>query len=155
MPSEIEKLCAEKNIRLTENRRIVAKVIAKSIDHPDVEELYRRASKINPRIGMATVYRAVKMFEENGVIAKHDFQGKGRARYEKLEEDDHHDHLVDITNDEVHEFFDAELEKLKEKIAQERGFELIGHRLELYCRPLPNNDQPANASTSNKDKVKK
>ncbi len=136
MTSQIEKLCEEKRIKLTENRRIVARVISESIDHPDVEEVYARASKINNKIGIATVYRAVKMFEELGVIAKHDFGGKGRARYEKIEETEHHDHLVDITTDEVHEFFDEELEKLKTKIAQEKGFELIGHRLELYCRPI-------------------
>lgn len=136
MTSLIEKLCEEKRVKLTENRRIVARVISESDDHPDVEEVYARASKINSKIGIATVYRAVKMFEELGVIAKHDFGGKGRARYEKIEEADHHDHLVDITTDEVHEFFDEELEKLKEKIAKKMGFELVGHRLELYCRPL-------------------
>jgi Fur family transcriptional regulator, ferric uptake regulator len=136
MTSPIEKLCAERQIKLTENRRIVARVISNSDDHPDVDELFRRASKISPKIGIATVYRAVKMFEEFGVIAKHDFGGKGRARYEKLEEEDHHDHLVDITTDEVHEFFNEELEKLKTKIAREKGFELVGHKLELYCRPL-------------------
>jgi len=136
MSSPIERLCAEKNIKLTENRRIIARVISESADHPDVEEVYRRASKINPKIGIATVYRAVNMFEELGVIAKHDFGGKGKARYEKLEGEDHHDHLIDITTDEVHEFFSEELEKLKDKIAQEKGFELVGHKLELYCRPL-------------------
>ena len=137
MPSSIERLCAEKNIKLTENRRIIAGVISDSQDHPDVEEVYRRASKINPKIGIATVYRAVNMFEELGVIAKHDFGGKGKARYEKLEgEEDHHDHLIDITNDEVHEFFSEELEKLKDKIAREKGFELVGHKLELYCKPI-------------------
>jgi Fur family ferric uptake transcriptional regulator len=136
MSSQIEKLCFDRNIKLTENRRIIARVISDSVDHPDVEEVFYRASKINPKIGIATVYRAVKMFEELGVIAKHDFGGKGRARYEKLEGEDHHDHLVDITTDEVHEFFNEELEKLKTKIAHEKGFELIGHRLELYCRPL-------------------
>ncbi len=136
MPSLIEKLCEEKNIRLTENRRIIARVISESSDHPDVEEVFRRASKINPKIGIATVYRAVKMFEEVGVIAKHDFGGRGRARYETLEGEEHHDHLVDITTDEVHEFFNEELEKLKHKIARDHGFELVGHRLELYCRPL-------------------
>ena len=115
MPSQIERLCAEKNIKLTENRRIVARVISDSQDHPDVDELYRRASKINPKIGIATVYRAVKMFEESGVIARHDFGGKGKARYEKLEEDDHHDHLVDITSDEVIEFFNDELEDETDK----------------------------------------
>jgi Fur family ferric uptake transcriptional regulator len=136
MTSNIEKLCQEKDIRLTENRRIVARVISDSVDHPDVEEVLKRASKINPKIGIATVYRAVKMFEELGVIAKHDFGSKGRARYEKLEGDEHHDHLVDITNDKVHEFFSEELEKLKNKIAADKGFELVGHKLELYCRPL-------------------
>jgi Fur family ferric uptake transcriptional regulator len=136
MTSQIEKLCEEKKIKLTENRRIIARVISDSKDHPDVEEVYNRASKINPKIGIATVYRAVKMFEELSVIAKHDFGGKGRARYEKIEEEEHHDHLVDITNDEVHEFFSDELEKLKERIAREKGFELVGHRLELYCKPL-------------------
>lgn len=138
MPSQIEKLCEEKKIKLTDNRRIVAQVISTSHDHPDVEEVYARALKINPKIGIATVYRAVKMFDEIGVIAKHDFGGKGRARYEKIEEEEHHDHLVDITTDEVYEFFDEELEKLKEKIAREKGFELVGHRLELYCRPIKN-----------------
>lgn len=136
MPSPIEKLCFERKIKLTENRRIIARVISDSVDHPDVEEVFRRASKVSPKIGIATVYRAVKMFEELGVIAKHDFGSKGRARYEKLEGEDHHDHLVDITTDEVYEFFSEELEKLKEKIARDKGYELVGHKLELYCRPL-------------------
>lgn len=138
MSSSIERLCAERKIKLTENRRVVARVIEQSQDHPDVEELYARASKINPSIGIATVYRAVKMFEECGLIAKHDFGG-GRARYEKLEGDDHHDHLIDITTDEVIEFFDEGLEKMKEKLAREKGYELVGHKLELYCRPLKKN----------------
>jgi Fur family ferric uptake transcriptional regulator len=136
MTSSIEKLCEEKKIKLTENRRIVARVISESSDHPDVEEVFRRASAVNSKIGIATVYRAVKMLEECGVIEKHDFGGKGRARYEKYEEEDHHDHLVDITTDEVYEFFSEELEKLKEKIAREKGYELVGHKLELYCKPL-------------------
>lgn len=135
MSSSIERLCAERKIKLTENRRIVARVIEQSQDHPDVEEVYSRASKINANIGIATVYRAVKMFEECGLIAKHDFGG-GRARYEKLEGDDHHDHLIDITTDEVIEFFDEGLEKMKEKLAREKGYELVGHKLELYCRPI-------------------
>ena len=121
---------------MTKNRKIIARVISDSADHPDVEEVFKRAAKINPSIGIATVYRAVKLFEELGVISRHDFGGKGRARYEKLEGDDHHDHLVDISTDEVHEFFSEELEKLQEKIARERGFEIVGHRMELYCRPL-------------------
>lgn len=138
MISQIEKLCAEKNIKLTENRKIIAKVISKSTDHPDVEEVYRRASKINNKIGIATVYRTVKMFEEAGVIAKHDFYNEGRARYEVLENDEHHDHIVDISSDMVIEFYNEEIEKLKEKIARDHGFELVGHKLELYCRPLIN-----------------
>jgi Fur family ferric uptake transcriptional regulator len=138
MISQIEKLCAEKNIKLTENRKIIAKVISKSTDHPDVEEVYRRASKINDKIGIATVYRTVKMFEEAGVIAKHDFFNEGRARYEVLENDEHHDHIVDISSDVVIEFYNEEIEKLKEKIARDHGFELVGHKLELYCRPLTN-----------------
>ncbi len=136
MASNIEKLCEEKNIKLTENRRIVARIISESVDHPDVEEVFRRASKISSKIGIATVYRALKMFEELGVIARHDFGGKGRARYEKLENEDHHDHLINILTDEVHEFFHEDLEKLKEKIAHDLGFELVGHKLELYCRPI-------------------
>lgn len=136
MPSQIERLCFEQKIKLTDNRRIIARVVSDSTDHPDVEEVFHRASKINPRIGIATVYRAMKMFEELGVISKHDFGGKGRARYEKLESDEHHDHLVDITTDEVHEFFNEEIEKLQEKIARDMGYEIVGHRLELYCRPL-------------------
>jgi Fur family ferric uptake transcriptional regulator len=136
MPSQIERLCTERKIKLTENRKIIARVISDSADHPDVEEVFKRAAKINPSIGIATVYRAVKLFEELGVISRHDFGGRGRARYEKLEGDDHHDHLVDISTDEVHEFFSEELEKLQEKIAREKGFEIVGHRMELYCRPL-------------------
>ena len=138
MQSTIEKLCEERKIRLTENRRIVARVVAQSDDHPDVEEVYRRALKINPRIGVATVYRALNMFEELGLIARHDFLGRGKSRYEKLESEEHHDHLVDISTDEVHEFYNEELEKLKENIARDHGFDLVGHRLEVYCRPLKN-----------------
>lgn len=136
MTLQIEKLCLDKNIKLTENRKIIIKVIASSNDHPDVEEVFKRAAAINPNIGIATVYRAVRMLEEFGIITKHDFGGKGKARYETVEDDEHHDHLVDITNDEVHEFFNEELEKLKEKIASDMGFNLVGHRLDLYCRPI-------------------
>jgi len=136
MISQIEKLCNEKNIKLTENRKIIAKVISKSTDHPDVEEVYKRASKLNKNIGIATVYRTVKMLEEAGIITKHDFFNEGRGRYEILEQDEHHDHIVDITSDQVIEFFNQEIEILKEKIAREHGYELVGHKLELYCRPL-------------------
>lgn len=133
--SQIEKLCLEKNIKLTENRKIIARVISDANDHPDVEEVYRRAAKINHGIGIATVYRAVKMFEEVGVITKHDF-GNGKARYETNEEDDHHDHLIDISTGKVIEFFDEELEQLKEKVAKKLGYKLVDHKLELYGTPL-------------------
>ena len=136
MQSLIEKLCADKNIKLTDNRRIVARIISESQDHPDVEELYRRAAQIKPNIGIATVYRAVKMFEEEGVISKHDFgKGKQKARYEELS-DEHHDHLIDISSGKVVEFFNKEIEKLKEKIAKDLGYQLVDHKLELYAIPL-------------------
>lgn len=139
MISTIEKLCAEKNIKLTENRKVVARVISESHDHPDVEELYKRAAKVKPNIGIATVYRAVKMFEEEGVIAKHDFHeisgGKHKARYEELSEE-HHDHLIDINSGKVVEFFNEEIETLKEKIAHDLGYKLVDHKLELYAVPL-------------------
>ena len=138
MSSPIEKLCDDKNIKLTENRKIIARVISNSTDHPDVDELYQRAIKINSKIGIATVYRAVRMFEEFGVIAKHDFGGKGKARYEVLEGDDHHDHLVNIETEEVVEFFSQELEDLKNKVAKDLGFDLVDHKLELYGRPIKN-----------------
>ena len=131
----IEKFCKERKIKLTENRCIIARVISKSDDHPDVDDVYRRALEVNPKIGIATVYRTVKMFEDLGVITKHDFGG-GKARYEIADDDDHHDHIIDVTSDEVVEFFDQKLEDLKDKIAREKGYELIGHKLELYCRPL-------------------
>lgn len=144
MLSRIEKLCLDKNIKLTDNRRIVAKIIAESVDHPDVEELYDRVAKIKPNIGIATVYRAVKMFEEEGIITKHDFgkisshnNNKNKARYEEIS-DEHHDHLIDITSGKVVEFFNDEIEKLKEKIAHDLGYKLVDHRLELYAVPLNN-----------------
>lgn len=135
MISRIEKLCESKNIKLTENRRIIAQVISNSDDHPDIEEVYQNAAKINPKIGIATVYRCVKMFEEEGVVLKHDF-GEGKARYEEINEDDHHDHLIDVNSGKVVEFFDEELEKLKDKIAHDLGYKLVDHRLELYAIPL-------------------
>jgi Fur family ferric uptake transcriptional regulator len=133
--SQIEKFCKEKNIKLTQNRKIIAQVISNSTDHPDTEEVYRRAATINSNIGIATVYRALKMFSEIGVITKHDF-GTGKTHYEKLEDDHHHDHLINIDNNEVIEFFDQELEDLKEKIARKLGYELVDHKLELYAKPL-------------------
>lgn len=135
MMSQIEKLCEKKGLKLTENRRIIAQIISESRDHPDVEEVLRRATKINPRIGIATVYRTLKVLEEAEIISKHEF-GTNKAHYESTEEGEHHDHLIDVSTGKIHEFFNIELEKLKEKIAHNMGYELVGHRLELYCKPL-------------------
>ncbi len=126
----IEKLCVERGMRMTDQRRVVARVLSQSQDHPDVEELYRRAAAVDPHISIATVYRTVRLFEEAGVVEKHDF-GDGRSRYEELT-DDHHDHLIDTRTGKVIEFYDEEIEKLKEAIAERLGYRLIGHKLELY-----------------------
>ena len=125
--------CEAKGLRMTEQRRTVARVIEAAEDHPDVEELYARASVIDPRISLATVYRTVKLFEEAGILDKLEF-GDGRARYEDAERD-HHDHLIDVQTGEVVEFVDPEIEALQEKIAAKLGYELRGHRLELYGVP--------------------
>jgi len=130
----IEKLCAERGMRMTEQRRVVARVLATSQDHPDVEELHRRAHAIDPHISIATVYRTMRLFEEAGVVERHDF-GAGRSRYDELT-DAHHDHLIDTKTGRVIEFFDEEIEKLKSAIAERLGYRLIGHKLELYGAPL-------------------
>lgn len=131
----LEKSCLEKGIKLTEQRKIIAKVLSEATDHPDVEEVYRRASAINPKlISIATVYRTLRTFEEEGIIDRHDF-GDGRSRYETLQ-DGHHDHLIDIKSGKVLEFFDEEIERLKELIAHRMGYKLVDHRLELYALPL-------------------
>ena len=130
----IEKLCIEKGMRMTDQRRVVARVLSQSQDHPDVEELYRRASAVDPHISIATVYRTVRLFEEAGVVEKHDF-GDGRSRYEEAS-DDHHDHLIDTRTGRVIEFFDEEIETLKTAIAARLGYRLIGHKLELYGTPI-------------------
>ena len=126
----IEKLCVERGMRMTDQRRVVARVLSQSHDHPDVEELYRRSAAVDPHISIATVYRTVRLFEEAGVVEKHDF-GDGRSRYEELT-DDHHDHLIDTKSGKVIEFYDEEIEKLKAAIAERLGYRLIGHKLELY-----------------------
>ncbi|MEM9130034.1 MAG: Fur family transcriptional regulator, partial [Pseudomonadota bacterium] len=126
--------CEAKGLRMTEQRRTIAAVLEESEDHPDVEELYSRASGRDPRISLATVYRTVKLFEEAGILDKLEF-GDGRARYEDAERD-HHDHLIDINSGEVIEFVDAEIEKLQEKIAEKLGYRLKGHKLELYGVPI-------------------
>ena len=135
MTSKIEKICEEKNIKLTKNRRIIAQVVSESDDHPSVEEIWSRVSKISPNICIATIYRTLKIFEENNIIAKHDF-GEGKIRYEEINEDDHHDHLVDVKNGQIIEFYNEEIEQLKEKIARDYGYKLVDHRLELYVVPL-------------------
>lgn len=132
--TKLEQLCADKGLKMTDQRRIVASVIGQSEDHPDVEELYARASRIDPKISIATVYRTVRLFEESGIIEKHDF-GDGRARYEEIK-DEHHDHLIDIKTGKVVEFHNDEIERLQEFIAKELGYKLVGHRLELYGVPL-------------------
>ena len=127
----IEKLCRERNLRLTGQRRTVARVLSDSADHPDVDTVYRRASRIDPHISIATVYRTLKLFEDANVLTRHDFGG-GRARYEEAGE--HHDHLIDVETGAVKEFYDAELEEMKSRIAERLGFDLVDHRLELYGR---------------------
>ena len=128
------ELCEEKGLRMTEQRRVVAQVLQGSADHPDVEELHRRAAAVDPRISIATVYRTVRLFEEAGILTRHDF-GDGRARYEQAPEE-HHDHLIDARSGRVVEFQSPEIEKLQEKVARKLGFRLIGHRLELYGVPI-------------------
>lgn len=130
----IEKKCVEKGLKMTDQRRVIAKVLSTAEDHPDVEMLYQRAAEIDTRISIATVYRTVRLFEEAGIIEKHDF-GDGRARYEEAT-DRHHDHLIDMRTGRVIEFTNEAIEKLQEKIAKELGYRLIDHRLELYCLPL-------------------
>lgn len=131
--STLEQLCLEKGLKMTDQRRIIARVISEASDHPDVETVYRRATEIDPRISIATVYRSLKLFEDANILIRHDF-GEGRARYE--ESGDHHEHLIDIESGEVIEFHNPEIEALKERIARELGYELIDHRLELYGRKI-------------------
>ncbi len=130
MGCRLENLCAQKGMRMTEQRRIIARVLSDAEDHPDVEEVYRRASGIDDRISIATVYRTVRLFEDAGILEKHDF-GDGRARYEQAS-DDHHDHLIDLQSGEVIEFHNEDIEKLQEFVARELGYRLVDHRLELY-----------------------
>jgi Fur family transcriptional regulator, ferric uptake regulator len=130
----IEKQCIEKGMRMTDQRRVVARVLSSADDHPDVEELYHRAAAVDPNISLATVYRTVRLFEEAGVVERHDF-GDGRSRYEQAGED-HHDHLINIKTGQVVEFYDKDIEAMKEALAQKLGFKLVGHKLELYGVPL-------------------
>jgi Fur family transcriptional regulator, ferric uptake regulator len=130
----IEDLCTQKGMRMTEQRRVIARVLEGASDHPDVEELYRRASDVDSNISMSTVYRTLKLFEDQDIIAKRHFRD-GRSRYEPLSED-HHDHLIDLKTGHVLEFKDERIERLQEEIAREMGYKLIDHRLELYAVPL-------------------
>ena len=128
--NKIEEKCKVKNVRLTDQRKVIAKIMSNSNDHPDVDELHKRVNKVDKKISIATVYRTVKLFEEAGIVEKHDFKG-GKARYEELNEG-HHDHLIDIKSGEIIEFVDDEIEKLQEKIAEKYGYRLVDHKLELY-----------------------
>ena len=136
MSETIEQKCLAKGVKLTEQRKVIARVITESkeiygeSDHPDVDELYNRVSKIDPKISIATVYRTVKLFEESGILTKHEFKG-GKARYEALNES-HHDHLIDIKTGEIIEFVDNDIEALQKKVAEKLGYKLVDHKLELY-----------------------
>ena len=134
MTSRLEQLCVEKGMKMTDQRRLIARVLSESEDHPDVEEVYRRASEFDPKISIATVYRTVRLFVEAAILDQHDFR-EGRARYEEAPQE-HHDHLIDIRSGRVLEFRDAEIERLQGKIAERLGFKLVDHRLELYGVPL-------------------
>ena len=130
MSANIEQKCLKKGLKLTDQRKIIAKVMSESDDHPDVDELHKRVNKLDSKISIATVYRTVKLFEEAGIVAKHDFKG-GKARYEELSES-HHDHLIDIKTGEIIEFVDEEIEILQKKIADKHEYDLVDHKLELY-----------------------
>ena len=130
MSSVIENKCIQQGVRLTDQRKLVAKVMSESTDHPDVDELHKRVNKIDSKISIATVYRTVKFFEEAGVVAKHDFKGT-KARYEEATHE-HHDHLIDVNTGEITEFVNEDIEKLQEKVAAKLGYKLVDHRLELY-----------------------
>jgi Fur family ferric uptake transcriptional regulator len=130
----LERVCIEKGMRMTDQRRVIARVLSLAHDHPDVEEIHRRAAAIDPKISIATVYRTMRLFEEAGVVERHDFQD-GRSRYEEAS-DDHHDHLIDLKSGKVVEFVSPEIEALQQRIAEKHGFKLVAHRLELYGVPL-------------------
>jgi len=130
MNKDIENKCKERGVRLTDQRKLIAQTMSSSQDHPDVDELHRRVSKLDSKISIATVYRTVKLFEEAGIVSKHDFKGN-KSRYEKAP-DEHHDHLIDINTGEITEFVNEDIEKLQEQVAKKLGYKLVDHRLELY-----------------------
>ena len=137
-PIDLEQLCTDRGLRITEQRRVIARVLSESDDHPDVEQLHRRAADIDPKISIATVYRTVRLFEEAGILDRHDF-GDGRARYEAAPEA-HHDHLIDVETGKVIEFVDPEVEALQRQIAAKLGYRLVDHRMELYGVRLDRKD---------------
>jgi len=130
MNNDIEGKCKQKGVRLTDQRKLIAQVMSKTESHPDVDELHKKVSKLDSKISIATVYRTVKLFEEAGIVAKHDFKGS-KSRYEQAPEE-HHDHLIDINSGEITEFVNEEIEKLQKKVAEKLGYKLVDHRLELY-----------------------
>jgi Fur family ferric uptake transcriptional regulator len=134
MGDRLEKLCIDKGLKMTDQRRVIARVLSESSDHPDVELVYQRAVERDPRISIATVYRTVKLFEEASILERHDF-GDGRARYEERPEE-HHDHLIDVKSGEVIEFSNDEIERLQAEVAKALGYRLVGHRLELFGVPV-------------------
>jgi len=134
MPSRLEKPCIDKGLKMTDQRRVIARVLSDFVDHPDVEAVYRRAVEIDPHISIATVYRTVRLFEEANIITRHDF-GAGRARYEEMPSD-HHDHLIDLQSGRVIEFKNEAIERLQRLVAEELGYRLVDHRLELYAVPI-------------------
>jgi len=136
MSSDIENKCLAKGVRLTEQRKLIAKIMSDSQDHPDVDELHKRVNKIDSKISIATVYRTVKLFEESGIVAKHDFKGN-KSRYEQAPEE-HHDHLIDINTGEIMEFVNEDIEKLQKQVAEKLGYKLVDHRLELYGSKIKN-----------------
>lgn len=138
--SRLERLCFDRGLKMTEQRRIIARVLSDATDHPDVEMLYRRATELDNRISIATVYRTVRLFEEANILEKHDF-GDGRARYEEVPEE-HHDHLIDVETGRVIEFTNPEVEALQHRIAEQLGYRLVDHRLELYGVPLDRAEKP-------------
>ncbi|MGX1198053.1 Fur family ferric uptake transcriptional regulator [Parvibaculum sp. MBR-TMA-1.3b-4.2] len=138
-PHRIENLCIKAGMRMTDQRRVIAQVLSIATDHPDVEEVYRRASKVDDKISIATVYRTVRLFEEAGILERHDFRD-GRSRYEQVTED-HHDHLIDVSTGRVVEFQNDEIERLQRIVARELGYDLVDHRLELYGTPLKDKSQ--------------
>jgi len=134
MTSRLEQLCVDKGLKMTEQRRIIARVLSDSADHPDVDAVYRRASELDPKISIATVYRTVRLFQEANILARHDF-GDGRSRYEEMPSD-HHDHLIDLQSGRVIEFRSEEIEKLQRDVAARLGYKLVDHRLELFAVPV-------------------